>query len=411
LLSKPHTGKGSGVTSNNQIIRLAARGDGVTADGRHVPMAAPGDELDPAGGLSFGPHHREPPCRHFALCGGCQLQHIDDASLADFVRDRVLHALASQGLEPTEVMPAHLSPPSERRRVALRSAWAGKRFQLGFSTEKSHRIIDLEQCDVMAPVLFALIKPLRAFLSPRVGPKRNVQVKMALVDQGVDMVIENLALEGLEAHEALTAFAREQGLARLSIDDGYGATGYWEPEPATITFASVPVAYPPFGFLQATVDGEAALVAAAKAIIGDTPMVADLFCGIGTFALNMVGNAKVYAAEADRTAIASLKFAASRSGSSLFTEHRDLFRRPLNAQELSRFGAVILDPPRAGAREQAGQLAASTVPKIAYVSCNPGSFARDAKQLIEGGYRLQRIWPVGQFRWSTHVEMVGEFIR
>ncbi len=393
------------------IIRIAARGDGVTADGRHVPLAAPGDRLNPDGGLVHGPHHAEPPCRHFPLCGGCELQHIDEESLAVFVQERVLHALASQQVEAETVMPVHLSPAATRRRIAVRSAWAGRNFQLGFSTEKSHRIIDLQQCEVMAPELFALMKPLRAFLAPRVAQKRNVQVKLALIDQGVDLLIENLTIEGLEAHEALSAFASENRLARLSLDDGFGPTTFWEPEPATITLGGAPVAYPPYAFLQATRDGEAALIAAAHDVIGDAKLVADLFAGLGTFALSIAEGRKVYAAEADRAATLALKSAAGHAQRSVFAEHRDLFRRPLDSAELNRFGAVILDPPRAGAREQIGQLASSQVAKIAYVSCNPGSFARDAKQLVDAGYRLQRIWPVGQFRWSTHVELVGEFSR
>jgi 23S rRNA (uracil1939-C5)-methyltransferase len=399
------------MSDNDLIIRTAARGDGVTPDGRHIPLAAPGDLLQSGGGLIHGPHHATPPCPHFPLCGGCQLQHLDEESLANFVRERVTHALATQKIEATEVMPVHLSPPNKRRRIAVRSAWAGKHFQLGFSTEKSHRIIDLEQCDVMAPALFALMSPLRAFLSPRVAQKRNVQVKLALVDQGVDMLIENLSVEGLEAHEALSAFAVEQGLARLSLDDGYGPTARWEPEPVTVTLGGMAVAYPPYGFLQATADGEQALVKAVSAIIHEAKFVADLFAGLGTFAFSAGEGRKVYAAEGDRSAIMALKSAGAQARRAIFTEHRDLFRRPLNAQELNRFDAIILDPPRAGAREQIGQLATSTVCTIAYVSCNPSSFARDAKTLIEGGYRLQRIWPVGQFRWSTHVELVGEFIR
>jgi 23S rRNA (uracil1939-C5)-methyltransferase len=383
----------------------------VTADGRHVPLAAPGDRLNPDGGLVHGPHHAEPPCRHFPLCGGCELQHIDEESLAVFVQERVLHALASQQVQAETVMPVHLSPAATRRRIAVRSAWAGRNFQLGFSTEKSHRIIDLQQCEVMAPELFALMKPLRAFLAPRVAQKRNVQVKLALIDQGVDLLIENLTIEGLEAHEALSAFASENRLARLSLDDGFGPTTLWEPEPVTITLGGAPVAYPPYAFLQATRDGEAALVAAARDVIGDAKLVADLFAGLGTFALSIAEGRKVYAAEADRAATLALKSAAGQAQRSVFAEHRDLFRRPLDSAELNRFGAVILDPPRAGAREQIGQLASSQVAKIAYVSCNPGSFARDAKQLVDAGYRLQRIWPVGQFRWSTHVELVGEFSR
>jgi 23S rRNA (uracil1939-C5)-methyltransferase len=399
------------VTDTDLIVRVAALGDGVTADGRHVPLAAPGDRLNPDGGLIHGPHHTTPPCPHFPLCGGCQLQHLDEESLATFVRERVTHALATQQVDAGRVMPVHLSPPATRRRVAVRSAWAGKHFQLGFSTEKSHRIIDLRQCDVMAPALFALLDPLRKFLASRVDQKRNVQVKLALTDQGVDVLIQNLKVEGLSEYEALSAFAQEHGLARLSLDDGYGPTAQWEPEPVTMTLGGVAVAYPPHAFLQATADGEAALVGAVHDIIGEAKLVADLFCGLGTFALSVGQGRKVYTAEAEREAILCLKAAAGAAGRMVFTEHRDLFRRPLDPKELNRFDAVILDPPRAGAREQIGQLAASQVSKIAYVSCNPGSFARDAKTLVEGGYRLQRIWPVGQFRWSTHVELVGEFSR
>lgn len=399
------------MTDSDLISRVAARGDGVTADGRHIPFAAPGDRLHPDGGLIHGEHHASPPCQHFPLCGGCQLQHLDEESLATFVRERVMHALATQQIEAAMVMPVHLSPPATRRRIAIRSAWAGKQFQLGFSTEKSHRIIDLRQCDVMAPQLFALLQPLRSFLAPRVEAKRNVQVKLALTDQGVDMLIENLSVQGLDAHEALSAFAQENRLARLSLDDGYGPTAQWEPVPMTVSLGGVAVAYPPYAFLQATADGEAALVAAVEQIVGEAKLVADLFAGLGTFALSAGQGRKVYAAEGERGAIMALKNAAALAQRAVFTEHRDLFRRPLDAKELNRFEAVILDPPRAGAREQIVQLAASDVPRIAYVSCNPGSFARDAKTLVVAGYRLQRIWPVGQFRWSTHVELVAEFIR
>jgi 23S rRNA (uracil1939-C5)-methyltransferase len=399
------------VSDNDLILRLAAFGDGVTADARHIPLAAPGDRLLPDGGLLHGPHHVTPPCAHFPLCGGCQLQHLDEESLAGFVQDRVMHALASQKVAAAEVMPVHLSPAGNRRRVAIRSAWAGRNFQLGFSTEKSHRIIDLTQCDVMAAELFALIEPLRTFLAPRVGPRRNVQIKMALIDQGVDMLIENLSVEGMEAHEALSAFAEVNGLARLSLDDGYGPTAYWEPEPVSVTLGGVKVGYPAYAFLQATADGEAVLLSAVNTIMGDATLIADLFAGLGTFALSLGQERKVYAAEGDQQALMALKTAAGQAQPMVFTEHRDLFRRPLSPAELNKFEAVILDPPRAGAREQISQIAASQVPKIAYVSCNPGSFSRDARQLVESGYRLQRTWPVGQFRWSTHVELVGEFTR
>ena len=399
------------MNSTEEIIRVAARGDGVTADGRYVAHAAPGDLIDPAGGLIHGPHHATPPCQHFPLCGGCQLQHLDDESLRSFIAGRVTHALATQQIDIGEIMRVHLSPPATRRRVAVRSAWAGKQFQLGFSTEKSHRIIDLRQCDVMAPQLFALLAPLRELLGPRLNRARQVQIKLAVVDQGIDVLIENWIANDLDTHEALSEFAKAHALARLSLDEGYGPVPFWEPEPVTVTLGGVSVAYPPYGFLQATNDGEAALVGAVREIVSDKLLVADLFAGLGTFALSLDNSKKVYAAEADREPIAGLQAAAGRAKRQIFTEHRDLFRRPLSPDELNKFQAVILDPPRAGAKDQVVQLAASKVPDIAYVSCNPASFARDAKELVSAGYRLQRVWPVGQFRWSTHIELVGHFSR
>lgn len=399
------------MTETNKIIRVAARGDGVTADGRYVALAAPGDLLDPSGGLIHGPNHVTPPCRHFPICGGCQLQHLDEDALRIFISDRVSHALATQQVEACEIMPVHLSPPFSRRRVAVRSAWVGTQFQLGFSTEKSHRIIDLQQCDVMAPQLFALIAPLRRFLNPLIERRRDVQIKMAVVDQGVDVLIENWIARNLSDHEALSEFAQKHKLARLSLDEGYGPVSFWEPEPVTVTLGGVAVAYPPYSFLQATADGEAALVVAARAVIGDAKTVADLFAGLGTFALSLGTGRKIYAAEADRDPAMGLKSAAGRAGLAIFGDHRDLFRRPLTTDELNKFDAVILDPPRAGAKEQVTQLAASMVPNIAYISCNPASFARDAKALVAAGYTLNRIWPIGQFRWSTHIELVGHFSR
>lgn len=395
----------------NMIVRLAARGDGQLADGRHVSGSVPGDRLMPDGSLQKGPHHIDAACRHFGQCGGCQLQHADEEILARFVEERVVLPLSGHSVIPEEITPVHLSPIRSRRRVAIRSAWKGKRLILGFSGEKSHEIIDLRQCDVMESRIFGLVPALKLFLEKHVAAKKQVQVKMALVDQGVDMLIENLEIDGLEGHEALTEFARKNDLARLSIDDGYGSTSYWEPDPVTFSVDGVAIPYPPYAFLQATDDGQAALSDAVRMIVGNSVRCADLFAGLGTFTFALGEGRKIYAAEAERAAILSLKAAAAKTGRTIMTEHRDLFRRPLVPRELNNFEAVIIDPPRSGAREQISELAGSGVPKIAYVSCNPASFARDAAILIAGGYRLQRIWPIGQFRWSTHVEMVGEFLR
>ncbi|MFZ3482313.1 class I SAM-dependent RNA methyltransferase [Sphingomonas sp. 3-13AW] len=395
--------------SGNVIVRVAARGEGISADGRHAALAAPGDLLLADNSVVPGPHHQQPPCRHFPECGGCQLQHLDEASYADFVRDRVLGALAGQGLN-AEVRPAIVSPPRTRRRATLHAERRGRQVLLGFTEGSSHRIVDMMECHVLLPELFALVAPLRMLLAAMLGDRR-ADVHLALTDRGVDVLITGTLGDKLAEVEALTAFAERHGLARLSVDDGYGPETRWEPEPATVSFAGVPVALQPGAFLQATREGEAALVDGVAEAVGGAPIVADLFAGLGTFSLALARTAKVYAGEAAREPILALKAAAGRAGRPVFAEHRDLYRRPLAPAELDRFAAVVLDPPRAGAREQAGALAASKVPVVAYVSCNPSSFARDVKTMCDGGYRLDWIQPVGQFRWSTHVELVARLSR
>lgn len=386
------------------IVRVAARGEGVTADGRHAPFAAPGDMLTDAGEVLPGPRHQPPPCRQFPECGGCQLQHLDDAAYAGFVGDRVRTALAAQDLA-TDIRPAQLSPPNTRRRATLHA----ERGLVGFTEEKSHRIVDMRECHILHPALFALVAPLRGLIQ-RLRLKGRAELHLTLADQGPDLLIRGASPGGLAAAEALTAFARTHGLARIGIDEGYGAETRWEPQPVTITLGEAPVPLPPAAFLQATAEGEAALVAAVREATAGAATIADLFAGLGTFALALQG--RVYAGEGARDALLALKAAAARAQRAVFAEHRDLFRRPLTAAELDRFDAVVLDPPRAGAREQVAQLAAATKPRsLAYVSCNPSSFARDAKTLREGGWRLGWVQPVGQFRWSTHVELAARFSR
>lgn len=399
------------MTETAEIIRIAARGDGVTADGRHFPLAAPGDSVTPDGVLVAGPHRAEPACIHFPECGGCQLQQLDEESFADFVADRVRNALSGQKIDDVHVRPPHLSPPNTRRRASLRAERRGKKVLIGFNAGQSHRIVDMKQCAILHPALFALIEPLRMLLGPMMREKRPVGIKMTLSDQGVDLLLEGVEADGLAAAEGLSAFAENHGLARLSLDDGFGPQTRWEPEPVTITLGKLPVPLPHDAFLQATADGEQALLDAVREAIGDATMVADLFSGLGTFALGVIKGRKVYAAEAARDAGFALKSAADRVQLPVFLEHRDLYRRPLTVTELDRFGAVILDPPRAGAEVQIEAMAAAKTPRIAYVSCNPATFARDAKKLIEGGYRLDWVQPVGQFRWSTHVELAAAFSR
>ena len=385
------------------IVRVAARGDGVTEDGRHAAFAAPGDDLLDDGAVVPGPHHQTPPCRHFPECGGCQLQHLDDAAWAGFITDRVAGALSAQGLT-AEIRPPALSPPRTRRRASLHF----DRGRLGFAAEKSHAIVDVRECHVLAPELFALVAPLRRLIAG-LRPKRRVDVHLTLADRGADVLLTGVTIEGLAATESLAAFAEAHALARLATDDGFGPETRWEPQPATITLGGVPVPLPPAAFLQATREGEAALVGAVREGVGEARTVADLFAGLGTFAFALPG--KVYAAEGARDALLALKAAAGAAQRPIFAEHRDLYRRPLTPAELDRFDAIVLDPPRAGAREQVAQLAAARAPSLVYVSCNPSSFARDAAILVKGRWRLEWVLPVGQFRWSTHVELAARFSR
>lgn len=398
------------MSSFEPIIRLAAKGDGVTASGRHIRGGVPGDLVDSSGAITSGPHHSAPACRHYGTCGGCQLQHADDAALADFVTTRVVNAALGQGLEPEEVLPVHLSPPHSRRRAGLHGLRTAKGAVLGYREGGSHRIVDLAECPVLHPDLAAMIMPLRRFVAAH-GPKAMVGIDLTLADQGVDTNLLHFPLGGLGPTEAALDFARVQGLARLTFDQGYGAETVWEPEPATVTLGGIAVNMPPSVFLQATRDAEARMVADAEEWLSGGRLVADLFAGLGTFAFALRNGRRVLAVEAERAAHLACKTAGALSGGQVLALHRDLFRAPLQPDELNRLDGVLLDPPRAGARAQVAEIARSTLGRVVYVSCNPSSWARDAATLAAAGFRLSKLRPVGQFRWSTHVELTSYFER
>jgi 23S rRNA (uracil1939-C5)-methyltransferase len=392
------------VSDPDRIVRIAARGEGVTADGRHAALAAPGDRLLANGEIERGLEHIAPQCRHFPVCGGCQLQHVSDAAYAAYITDRIVHALHAQGIDTPLIEAPHLSPPRTRRRASMRAERRGKHVVLGFNEGGSNSIVDLNECHVLLPELFALTGPLRRLLSTMLRDRGRASVMLTRADQGVDVTLGGFEADGLAAVEALSAFGEQHKLARLSLDEGYGPSVRYAPGDVTMTLGGVPVSLPEEAFLQATADGEAVLVRAVQEALAAATQIVDLFAGLGTFALALPG--KVLAVEGARDAVLAL--GATRR---VAVEHRDLFRRPLSVAELNRFDGIVLDPPRAGAKEQIGEIAASKVAKVAYVSCNPPTFARDAKTLIDGGYRLDWITPVGQFRWSTHVELAAAFSR
>ena len=392
------------------IQRIAAKGDGVTSSGEHFAGAVTGDRVHENGDIEPGPHHVSPACRHFGHCGGCQLQHADETALRQFVTERVAFAAESQGITVRELLPTHLSPPKSRRRATLHGLKAGKGAVLGFREARSNRVVELQECHILLPELFELVAPLRRLIADHAG-KGPVDVVLAQADQGIDCSLKGFHAEGLAATEALLDFARDEALARLSLDQGFGAETVWEPVPVTVMLGGVPVGLPQNSFLQPTCDGEDALVEDARVFTRGASTIADLFAGLGTFAFALAGPAKALAVEAAREAHLACKTAANLHGAPVHALHRDLFRNPMTAEEVGKFDAVLLDPPRAGAREQVVQIAQSSSTRVAYISCNPSSWARDSKILVDAGFRLDKLRPVGQFRWSTHVELTSYFTR
>lgn len=402
------------MSERRTIIRLAAKGDGVTADGEHFARCVPGDAILAGGEVEPGGHRAAPVCQHYGTCGGCQLQHADDIVLRDFVRDRVVNAAKGQGLEVEHLLDEHLSPPQSRRRATLHAQRTKSGAVIGFKRAGSHRLVDLDECYILRPELFQLVEPLRVLITEH-GPRAAVDISLSLCDQGVDVGLGHFPLEGLGPMEAALDFARSHSVARLTLDQGFGAETVWEPDPATVTFFGHSVALPAGAFLQASADAEQVMATDARDWIGDARLVADLFAGLGTFSFALAqarpAGRKVLAAEADQAAQLACKAAGAKTDGKVLTIHRDLFRNPLQPNELNRFDAVLLDPPRAGAKAQIAEIAKSTISRCVYISCNPSSWARDAAVLAASGFRLRKLRPVGQFRWSTHVELVSLFER
>jgi 23S rRNA (uracil1939-C5)-methyltransferase len=397
------------------VTHLGAQGDGV-AGKYFVPGTAPGDKIivDTAGIIASiipGPNRAAPPCVHFGDCGGCTLQHVALPTYTRWISDRILMALSQHDVVPTHVEPAHVSPPGTRRRVAMKALRVETGVLLGFNRKGAHVLVDVRECSIADPRITALLDPLRAMLRRLLKPKQPVALHITVADNGVDLLIGDLTMSGLHDRQLLIDFALAQNLARLSVRTSVGVDVVVEHSAPLLHCDDVAVSLPLASFTQATPQAEAAMITAVQQSIGKAKVVADLFCGVGTFALPLSRRAKVHGVEAAQAPLIALGAAARQAQRSVTTEHRDLFRRPLTALELAKYQAVVFDPPRAGAEAQAQQLAKSKVPVVVAVSCNPNTFARDAALLRAGGYTLERLWPIGQFLWSTHVELVAQFMR
>ncbi len=397
------------------VTHLGAQGDGV-AGRLFVPGAAPGDRLvlDAQGKVSdivVGPNRARAPCAHFGECGGCTLQHVAMPAYGQWLSDRILMALKQHDVLPQHVEVPHISPPGARRRVVLKALRTQHAVLLGFNRKAQHVLVDVQTCVVADPQITALMPALRQLLAAVLKSKQAATVHITVASNGLDVMISDLSADGLAGRQRLTDFAMAQDLARLSLRGTMGVDVIVERRAPQLCFDDVPVTLPVESFSQATPQAEAAMIAAVLQSVGNAKSVADLFCGLGTFALPLSRTARVHAVEAALAPLKALE-QASRAASRLITiEHRDLFRRALMPADLNGFQAVVFDPPRAGAEAQAQALAKSKVATVVAVSCNPNTFARDAAILCAGGYKLERLWPIGQFLWSTHVELVARFIR
>jgi 23S rRNA (uracil1939-C5)-methyltransferase len=346
-------------------------------------------------------------CPHFGTCGGCSLQDLPPDVYRAKKRDAVIAALKRAGVEAVVEEPV-VVPPRSRRRAVFKIKSLPDGLHIGFHAAKSHTVIDMHHCDVLTPGLFALVDGLRQKLEPLFGVGETAELHVTESETGFDCAFRWRAQVTPTLRAALSSALAGLGIARLTM----GREIVFETALPAVSLGGVKVTLPPNPFLQSTAEGEAALQARVMDTAGKAKLVADLFAGVGTFALPLARKAKVHAVEQDQAALAALAEASKSSGlKPITTEVRDLFKLPLTPVELNGYDAVVLDPPRAGAEAQAKALARSKVPIVAYVSCDASTFARDAALLVKGGYRAGPVTPIDQFLWSSHIELVGSFVR
>jgi 23S rRNA (uracil1939-C5)-methyltransferase len=393
------------------IERLGREGDGLGPDLR-LPFALPGERWEVGAGeprlLEASPERVAPRCRHFRACGGCALQHASDGFLAAWKAATIARALLARGLA-APLRPTLTSPPFSRRRAVLAARRTRRTVMLGFHGRRSEALVDIAECHVLRPEILAA-KPALLRLAA-LGATRSTELRLTVTagPAGLDVDAAGGRSLDVELRAGLAAVAEQAGFARLAWDGEPVA----QRRPPFQSFGPARVVPPPGAFLQATAEGEAALLAAVREATAGATRIVDLFAGCGTFALPLAATAEVRAVEADAAMLAALA-AGWRQAPGLRrveTEARDLFRRPLAAAELDRFEAAVIDPPRAGAEAQSRELARSRLARIAAVSCDPATFARDAGLLAEAGFRLDWVQPVDQFRWSGHVELAAQFSR
>ncbi len=393
---------------------LTHLGLGKLDDGRSlVPRVLPGEKVSVAqdGAVRIVTPSADrvgAPCRHFKSCGGCAMQHASDAFVADWKQQIVRKAVSAQGLS-TAFRPIHTSPPESRRRAKFAGQRTKKGVMLGYYGKGSDTIVAVPDCQLVSPGLKAAFPALEALISMAASRKSKVAITVTETAFGPDIVVETERELDPPLRMELAGFAKAHRVSRLTWQDEVVVTM----NPPEQVIGDVRVVPPPGAFLQATPDGEAALRAAVTEIVGEAGSIIDLFAGCGTFALPLARQAEVHAVEGEAEMMEALDRAwrGAKGLKKVSVETRDLFRRPLEPDELAKFDAAVIDPPRAGADAQIETLARSAINTVAMVSCNPVTFARDARTLANAGFTLNWIQVVDQFRWSAHIEVVGAFTR
>lgn len=404
------------MTVRLRIDSLGSHGDGVARTERgqvFVPFTLPGEVVNAAVERERGtlmavvepsPLRVEPPCRHFGTCGGCSLQHMDDAAYRAFKSERVASALKR---ERVDIAPEPLitCPPDSRRRVVLSARKTAGALLLGYHRMQSAEIIDVEECRIALPAIVSALPMLRDLAGIVCQTTKPFHVTVTATDTGLDVAFAESGKLPDAIRRQAADFVIRHRLARLSVDGDIVV----ENHKPVIRYDGAEVTPPPGSFLQGVAAAEEAMAGLVIAHLSKAKRVADLFCGSGAFALRLARSSEVHAVEAEAAALAALDrgFRFATGLKRVTTEKRDLFRRPLTFKDLDAFDGIVFDPPRAGAEDQSRQIARSNVPKVAAVSCNPATLARDLRILIDGGYRLVSVTPVDQFLWSPHVEAVA----
>jgi 23S rRNA (uracil1939-C5)-methyltransferase len=399
------------------IDHLNAAGDGVSKSEEHlttIPFALPGDVLrvDQAGRIdeiiTASPERAEAFCEHFGRCGGCAFQHMRLSSYAAFKRGMVQKALDRDGIK-VAVERTIIAHGTGRRRAIVHVRFGQGGAKSGFMAARTHDLISMETCPILIPELEQVFAVAKAVTAPLAGRNKPLDVQISSTINGLDVDVRGHGEPDEHERARLIKIAEKLDLARISIHRDIIV----ERRPPILMVAELPVILPPRAFLQATGEAENILADLVMADIGKAKSVADLFCGIGPFALRLATQVKVHAVDDGKESVAALERASrTRQGlKAVTTEARDLFRRPLLPKELSQFDAIVIDPPRAGAEAQMRQIVVAKVKTIISISCDLQSFIRDAKILIAGGYRLEKLTPVDQFAWTRHIELVGIFRR